>query len=131
MQKAQFMAEKNTPLSITLEQLKIASQKLNLDDSLQRMLSHPKRAIIVSIDIHLDDGSVGVFDGIRVQHWDARGPYKGGIRYTPTVNLNEVTALAMLMTWKCAIADIPFGGAKGGVCVDTKKHSQLELERLT
>jgi glutamate dehydrogenase (NAD(P)+) len=123
--------DEHTPLSVALTQLRLASDKLNLDSGLHRMLSHPKRSIIVSMDIHLDDGSVGVFDGIRVQHWDARGPYKGGIRYTPTVNLDEVTALAMLMTWKCAIADIPFGGAKGGICVDTKKLSQLELERLT
>lgn len=121
----------HTPLSVAHAQLKLAAERLSLDSGLYRMLSHPKRSIIVSMDIHLDDGSVGVFDGIRVQHWDARGPYKGGIRYTPNVNLDEVTALAMLMTWKSAIADIPFGGAKGGVCVDTKKLSQLELERLT
>jgi glutamate dehydrogenase (NAD(P)+) len=127
-----FMANnEHTPLSVALAQLKLASDKLNLDSGLHRMLSHPKRSIIVSMDIHLDNGSVGVFDGIRVQHWDARGPFKGGIRYTPNITLDEVTALAMLMTWKCAIADIPFGGAKGGVCVDTKKLSKLELERLT
>jgi glutamate dehydrogenase (NAD(P)+) len=79
----------------------------------------------------MDNGTVGVFNGVRVQHWDARGPFKGGIRYYPNITLDEVTALAMLMTWKCAIADIPFGGAKGGICVDTKKMSKHELERLT
>ncbi len=125
------MSEEHTPLTVALEQLQLASEKLKLDSSLQKMLSHPKRSIQVSIDIHLDDGSVGVFNGIRVQHWDARGPFKGGIRYFPEVTAEDVTALAMLMTWKCAIADIPFGGAKGGVCVDSKKLSKLELERLT
>ena len=123
--------EERTPLSVALAQLKSASEKLGLDGNLQVMLSQPKRSIIVSIDIHMDDGSVGVFEGMRVQHWDARGPFKGGIRYYPRTTLGEVTALAMLMTWKCAIADIPFGGAKGGIVVDSKKLSQLELERLT
>jgi glutamate dehydrogenase/leucine dehydrogenase len=95
------------------------------------MLSLPKRSISVSIDIRMDNGVVGVFSGVRVQHWDARGPFKGGIRYSPNVTLDDVTALAMLMTWKCAIANIPFGGAKGAVVVDTKKMSRHELERLT
>ncbi|MGD6853374.1 MAG: Glu/Leu/Phe/Val family dehydrogenase [Candidatus Bathyarchaeia archaeon] len=125
------MSEENTPLSVALAQLHLASKKLHLDEGMKKMLSHPKRSIIVSMDIHLEDGSVGVFKGIRVQHWDARGPFKGGIRYFPHVTVDDVTALAMLMTWKCAIADIPFGGAKGGICVDSKKLSQLELERLT
>jgi len=79
----------------------------------------------------MDDGAVDVFKGVRVQHWDARGPFKGGIRYHPKMTLQEITALSMLMTWKCAIADIPYGGAKGGVCVDSKKLSMFELERLT
>jgi glutamate dehydrogenase (NAD(P)+) len=123
--------EEHTPLSVALAQLKSASEKLGLDGNLQVMLSQPKRSIIVSINIHMDDGSVGVFEGMRVQHWDARGPFKGGIRYYPRTTLGEITALAMLMTWKCAIADIPFGGSKGGIVVDSKKLSQLELERLT
>ncbi len=125
------MAEERTSLSVALEQLQLASEKLKLDPSLQKMLRHPKRTINVSMDIHLDDGSIGVFNGIRVQHWDARGPFKGGIRYHPDITAQDVNALAMLMTWKCAIADIPFGGAKGGIYVDSKKLSQLELERLT
>jgi glutamate dehydrogenase/leucine dehydrogenase len=125
------MAEEHTPLTVALSQLKLASEKLNLDSGLHKMLSHPKRSITVSMDIRMDDGSVAVFDGIRVQHWDARGPFKGGIRFYPGITVDEVTALAMLMTWKCAIADIPFGGAKGGVCVDSKKLSEHELERLT
>jgi glutamate dehydrogenase (NAD(P)+) len=125
------MAEEHTPLSVALSQLKLASKKLQLDSGMHKMLSLPKRSIIVSIDIRMDNGTIGVFSGVRVQHWDARGPFKGGIRYYPNITLDEVTALAMLMTWKCAIADIPFGGAKGGVCVDTKKMSKHELERLT
>jgi len=118
-------------LTVALSQLKLASKKLDLDEGLQKMLSHPKRSITVSMDIRMDNGSVGVYNGIRVQHWDARGPFKGGIRFYPSITVDEVTALAMLMTWKCAIADIPFGGAKGGVCVDSKKLSNTELERLT
>jgi glutamate dehydrogenase/leucine dehydrogenase len=125
------MAEEQTPLTVSLSQLKLASKKLKLDEGLQKMLSHPKRSITVSMDIRMDNGSVGVYNGIRVQHWDARGPFKGGIRFYPGITIDEVTALAMLMTWKCAIADIPFGGAKGGVCVDSKKLSNTELERLT
>ena len=125
------MAEEHTALGVALTQLKLASKKLKLDYGMQKMLSHPKRSISVSIDIRMDNGSVGVFNGVRVQHWDARGPFKGGIRFYPNITLDEVTALAMLMTWKCAIVDIPFGGAKGGVCVDSKKLSQHELERLT
>ena len=125
------MAEEHTPLTVSLSQLKLACKKLQLDSGMHKMLSLPKRSISVSIDIRMDNGTVGVFNGVRVQHWDARGPFKGGIRYYPNITLDEVTALAMLMTWKCAIADIPFGGAKGGICVDTKKMSKHELERLT
>jgi glutamate dehydrogenase (NAD(P)+) len=125
------MAEEHTALSVALSQLKLASKKLGLDSGMHKMLSQPKRSISVSIDIRMDNGSVNVFNGMRVQHWDARGPFKGGIRYYPNITLDEVTALAMLMTWKCAIANLPFGGAKGGICVDTKKLSQYELEHLT
>ena len=125
------MSEEHTALSVAISQLKLATKKLPLDSGMYKMLSQPKRSISVSIDIRMDNGSVGVFNGVRVQHWDARGPFKGGIRYYPNITLNEVTALSMLMTWKCAIADIPFGGAKGGICVDTKKMSKNELERLT
>ena len=125
------MSEEHTGLSVALSQLKLACKKLQLDAGTHKMLSLPKRSMSVSVDIRMDNGSVGVFNGLRVQHWDARGPFKGGIRYSPNITLDEVTALAMLMTWKCAIADIPFGGAKGGICVDTKKMSKHELERLT
>jgi glutamate dehydrogenase (NAD(P)+) len=122
---------KHTPLTVAKQQLDLAAKKLELDPGIHKLLSRPKRSIMVSINIKMDRGSIGVFDGIRVQHWDVRGPFKGGIRYYPDITLDEVTALAMLMTWKCAIADIPFGGAKGGVCCDTKKMSRGELERLT
>ncbi len=125
------MTTEHTPLAVAQAQLKLAAKKLNLDPSIHKILSEPKRSIIVSVDIKLDNCSIGVFRGIRVQHWDVRGPFKGGIRYYPNITMAEVTALAMLMTWKCAIADIPYGGAKGGVCVDTKKLSKGELERLT
>jgi glutamate dehydrogenase (NAD(P)+) len=125
------MANEHTPLTVALAQLDLAAKKLHLDQGIHKILSQPKRSIMVSIDIRMDDCSVGVFNGIRVQHWDVKGPFKGGIRYYPNITVDEVTALAMLMTWKCAIADIPYGGAKGGVCCDTKKMSVGELERLT
>jgi glutamate dehydrogenase (NAD(P)+) len=125
------MSEEHSALTVSLSQLKLASKKLGLDSGMHKMLSQPKRTISVSIDIRMDNDCVNVFNGVRVQHWDARGPFKGGIRFYPNITLDEVTALAMLMTWKCAIADIPFGGAKGGICVDSKKLSTHELERLT
>ncbi|XHH08062.1 MAG: Glu/Leu/Phe/Val dehydrogenase [Candidatus Bathyarchaeia archaeon] len=125
------MAQEQTPLSVAQTQLRLATKKLHLDSGMHKMLSQPKRTLTVSIDVHMDDGSIGVFKGIRVQHWDVLGPFKGGLRYYPNITLDEVTALAMLMTWKCAIAGIPFGGAKGGVCIDSKKLSRNELERIT
>jgi glutamate dehydrogenase/leucine dehydrogenase len=125
------MAQEHTALTVALAQLKLAAQKLELNPGIHKMLSQPKRSIIVSIDIRLDNGAIGVYNGVRVQHWDVRGPFKGGIRYYPNITLDEVTALAMLMTWKCAIADIPYGGAKGGVCIDSKKVTKRELERVT
>ena len=120
-----------TALSVALEQLNIATDKLKLDSGLRDMLASPKRSLLVSISVKMDDGRIGVFHGLRVQHWDARGPFKGGIRYHPNVTLDEVSALAMWMTWKCAVVDIPYGGAKGGVCCNPKKMSKGELERMT
>ncbi|MGQ9545328.1 MAG: Glu/Leu/Phe/Val family dehydrogenase [Candidatus Bathycorpusculaceae bacterium] len=120
-----------TALDTALEQLKIAAEKLNLDPGIHELLKHPKRSLIVSVTIKMDNGGIGTFTGCRVQHNDARGPFKGGIRYHPNVSLDEVTALAMWMTWKCAVVDIPYGGAKGGVCCNPKKMSKDELERLT
>ncbi|HEX4578471.1 MAG TPA: Glu/Leu/Phe/Val dehydrogenase [Candidatus Dormibacteraeota bacterium] len=108
-----------------------ASELLGLDPALRVVLREVKRQLIVSFPVKMDDGSVRMFDGFRVQHNMARGPAKGGIRYHPGVTLDEVKALAMWMTWKCAIAGLPFGGAKGGVVVDPKALSMGELERLT
>jgi glutamate dehydrogenase/leucine dehydrogenase len=125
------MVETQTALAVALEQLKIAAEKLDLDPGLHCMLACPKRSLIVSIQVKMDDGNINVFTGCRVQHWDARGPFKGGIRYHPDVTFDEVTALAIWMTWKCAVVDIPYGGAKGGVCCNPKKMSKGEVERLT
>ncbi len=108
-----------------------AAQKLNLDEGLWKILRYPQREIIVHIPVAMDDGRIEVFTGFRVQHSIARGPAKGGVRYSPDVTLDEVRALASWMTWKCAVVNIPFGGAKGGVIVDPKKLTLSELERLT
>ena len=108
-----------------------AAQKLNLDEGLWKVLRYPSREIIVHIPVMMDNGSIEVFTGFRVQHSIARGPGKGGIRYSPDVTLDEVRALASWMTWKCAVVNIPFGGAKGGVICDPKKMSIGELERMT
>jgi glutamate dehydrogenase (NAD(P)+) len=108
-----------------------AARKLNLDPGLWRVLSSPFREIIVHFPVALDNGRIEMFTGFRVQHSIARGPAKGGIRYAPDVTLDEVRALASWMTWKCAVVNIPFGGAKGGVICDPKTMSQSELERMT
>ena len=108
-----------------------AAQKLNLDEGLWKILQYPSREIIVHIPVAMDDGRLEVFTGFRVQHSIARGPAKGGVRYSPEVTLDEVRALASWMTWKCAVVNIPFGGAKGGIIVDPKKLSNAELEKLT
>ena len=108
-----------------------AAQKLNLNEGLWRILRYPSREIIVHIPVAMDDGRLEVFTGFRVQHSIARGPAKGGVRYSPDVTLDEVRALASWMTWKCAVVNIPFGGAKGGIIVDPKKLSMGELEKLT
>ena len=108
-----------------------AARKLNLEDDLWKVLRSPSREIIVHFPVLMDDGHVELFTGFRVHHSLARGPAKGGIRFGPDVNLDEVRALASWMTWKCAVVDIPFGGAKGGVICDPKKLSKGELERIT
>ena len=114
-----------------LAQLDEAARLMNLDEGVHDVLRTPKRALTVAVPIKLDAGQVRVFQGYRVHHNTTRGPSKGGIRYHPSVTLDEVKALAMWMTWKCAIAGIPYGGAKGGVVVDPKELSRDELERLT
>jgi glutamate dehydrogenase (NAD(P)+) len=108
-----------------------AAELINLESGLRAVLREVKRQLIVSFPVKMDDGSVRVFEGYRVQHNMARGPAKGGIRYHQGVSLDEVKALAMWMTWKCAIAGLPFGGAKGGIVVDPKHLSEGELERMT
>jgi glutamate dehydrogenase (NAD(P)+) len=109
----------------------LAAQKLNLDEGVWRVLQYPSRELIVHIPVSMDSGRLEVFTGFRVQHSIARGPSKGGIRYAPDVTLDEVRALAAWMTWKCAVVNIPFGGAKGGVICDPHKMSMGELERMT
>jgi len=109
----------------------LAARKLNLDEGLWRVLRSPGREITVHIPVQMDDGRLEVFTGYRVQHSIARGPAKGGIRFAPDVNLDEVRALASWMTWKCAVVNIPFGGAKGGIICDPHKMSMGELERMT
>src|SRR3954468_7288328 len=124
-------AEKPNPYEIAVEQFMIAADKLNLDDGMKQILSHPKRELTVHFPVRMDDGSYRVFTGYRVQHSLTRGPAKGGIRYHQDVTLDEVKALAMWMTWKCAVVGIPYGGGKGGVIVDPKKLSMKEVEALT
>ncbi|MEN2974402.1 MAG: Glu/Leu/Phe/Val dehydrogenase [Candidatus Caldarchaeales archaeon] len=118
-------------LEAAIKQFDEAADILKLDEGLREFLKMPKRTLIVSIPVKMDDGSIKTFMGVRVQHSSARGPYKGGIRYYPTVTVEEVTALAMLMTWKTAVVDLPYGGAKGGVRCNPKEMSKDELERLT
>src|SRR5216683_7064799 len=108
-----------------------AADRLHLDDGMCKVLRSPTKEITVHIPVQLDDGRLEVFTGYRVQHSIARGPGKGGIRFGPDVTLDEVRALASWMTWKCAVVNIPFGGAKGGVICDPHKMSQGELERMT
>jgi glutamate dehydrogenase (NAD(P)+) len=109
----------------------VAARKLGLDEGLSHYLRTPNREIIVHIPVAMDDGKLGVFEGYRVQHSIARGPCKGGVRYSPDVTLDEIRGLAAEMTWKCAVVNIPFGGAKGGVVCDPSKLSKGELERIT
>jgi glutamate dehydrogenase/leucine dehydrogenase len=119
------------PFDAVIKQLDIVAGKLKLDPSLTERLKSPRRIIIVSVPVKMDDGKIKVFTGYRVQYDMVRGPYKGGIRYHPNVDLDEIKALAAWMTWKCAVVDIPYGGAKGGVACNPKEMSRGELERLT
>jgi glutamate dehydrogenase (NAD(P)+) len=114
-----------------LYQLDQAAKRMNLDPGVHEVLRHPRRALEVSVPTRMDDGTVRVFQGYRVHHNTSRGPSKGGIRYHMGVTMDEVKALAMWMTWKCSIVNIPFGGAKGGVVVDPGKLSAAELQRMT
>jgi glutamate dehydrogenase/leucine dehydrogenase len=116
---------------MALKQLQETAKIINLDDGIHKILAKPKRVLTVSLPVKMDDGRIEVFTGFRSQHNDARGPFKGGIRYHPQVTIEEVMALSMWMTWKCAIVGIPLGGGKGGIICNPKNMSNLELERMT
>jgi len=116
-----------TIFSAMLHEFDGAARILNLDPGIWRILTHPKRQMIVSCPVQMDSGQIEVFTAYRVQYNIALGPAKGGIRYHPDVSLDEVTALAAWMTWKCAVANIPFGGGKGGVSCDPTRMSRREL----
>jgi len=118
-------------LRTSLAQLDQVAARLRLDQDLHERLRHPRRALVVSIPVKMDDGKTAVFTGYRVHHNSVLGPTKGGLRYAPDVSLGEVSALAMLMSWKCALMGLPYGGAKGGVRCDPRRLSRQELENLT
>ena len=124
-------SEEANPWEAQVARSDVAARKLNLDEGLWKILREPSREIIVHIPVQIDDGTVESFTGFRVQHSIGRGPAKGGIRYGPNVTLDETRALASWMTWKCALVNIPFGGAAGGVICDPDMMSKRELERLT
>jgi glutamate dehydrogenase (NAD(P)+) len=130
-QPAASDAPAENPFQNALEQLDAVADRLGLDAGMRDILRHCKREFTVNFPVKMDDGSIRVFTGYRVHHNEARGPVKGGLRYSPNVSLDEVRALSMWMTWKCAVAGLPYGGAKGGVIVDPRALSRRELERLT
>jgi glutamate dehydrogenase (NAD(P)+) len=125
------MAEHGAIFGAMLQEFDVAARILNLEPGVWKILTHPKRQIIVSCPVQMDNGEIEVFTGYRVQYNITLGPAKGGIRFHPDVSLDEVTALAAWMTWKCAVAHIPFGGGKGGVICDPTRMSRRELEALT
>ncbi len=129
--KSVALEQETNPWESQAARFDLAAHKLNLDEGLWKVLRYPTREIILHIPVQMDDGHLEVFTGFRVQHSIARGPAKGGIRYAPDVTLDEVRALASWMTWKCAVVNIPFGGAKGGVICDPHRMSMGELERMT
>jgi len=125
-----LLSETN-PFEMAKKQIDIVAEKMGLNGDIKKFLKRVERALIVSIPITMDDGSLEIFEGYRVHHSTVRGPGKGGLRFAPNVNLDEVKALATWMTWKCSLLNLPLGGAKGGIRVDPKKLSKKELERLT
>ena len=125
------MSDHGTVFGAMLQEFEGAARILNLDPGIWKMLTHPRRQIVVSCPVQMDNGEIEVFTGYRVQYNITLGPAKGGIRYHPGVSLDEVTALAAWMTWKCAVAQLPFGGGKGGVICDPTRMSRRELEALT
>ncbi len=125
------MTEESDPLTNMLKMVDEAADRLNLDPNIHNMMRKPQRSLYVSVGIEMDNGNYEVFDGWRIQWNYVRGPSKGGVRYHPSVSYEEVAALAGWMTWKCAVADLPYGGAKGGIACDPSKMSMREIERLT
>ncbi|MFX0020000.1 MAG: Glu/Leu/Phe/Val dehydrogenase [Promethearchaeota archaeon] len=125
------MTNKLNPFDVAKKQIDIVAEEMGLDPNIREYLKRVERSLIVSIPIIMDDGSLKIFEGYRVHHSTVRGPGKGGIRYSPDVYLDEVKALATWMTFKCSLLNLPLGGAKGGVCVNPRKLSERELERLT
>ncbi|MCA1819244.1 MAG: Glu/Leu/Phe/Val dehydrogenase, partial [Halobacteriales archaeon] len=125
------MAETSlNPYTMALAQLQAVAKRMKLDPNIHEVLKHPMRSLEVSLPVRMDNGTIKVFTGYRVQHSMARGPAKGGVRFHQNVTLDEVKALAMWMTWKCAVVGIPYGGAKGGVIVDPRDLTHGELERM-
>src|SRR5438552_9701049 len=131
MDRTEQRVAEGSALETALRQLDDAARVMDLEPGVHEVLAHPRRALEVAIPVKMDDGSIRVFRGYRVHHNTSRGPSKGGIRYHPSVDLDEAKALAMWMTWKCAVVSIPYGGAKGGVVVDPAKLSPGELQRMT
>ena len=123
--------ENRNPYENMLSVLNETCTMMGMKESEYVFLKYPEREVKVSIPVEMDNGEIRVFEGYRVQHNSARGPYKGGLRFHPNTDLNEVKALAAWMSFKCAVANIPFGGSKGGITVDPSKLSKSELERLT
>jgi glutamate dehydrogenase (NAD(P)+) len=131
IENAPIKAGDDDPFESMMARFQVAADILNLDQGIYEYLKTPQKQIIVAIPIQMDNGRIEVFEGYRVIHNDVRGPSKGGIRYTPDVNLAEIKALAAWMTWKCAVVNLPFGGAKGGVKCDPKQLTKVELEKIT
>jgi glutamate dehydrogenase (NAD(P)+) len=124
-------APRTSPHTTALAQLATTVDRLGYDEGMHRMLATPRRELHVAVPLRRDDGRIELLAGYRVQHNISRGPGKGGLRYAPGVDIDEVRALAMWMTWKCAVVDLPYGGAKGGVAIDPRGYSTAELERVT
>ena len=131
IQETTRLAGETNPFRAAQRQFDQAADRLALDDRMRAILRVPRRELVVNFPVEMDGGSCRMYRGYRIQHNVSRGPAKGGIRYHPSASLDEVRALAMWMTWKCAVVEIPFGGAKGGVTVDPKPLSRRELENLT
>lgn len=126
-----MLKENLNPLESAQKQIKMACDELQLDPAVYELLKEPQRVIEISIPVRMDDGATRIFKGYRSIHNDAIGPGKGGLRFHPAVNLDEVKALSIWMTFKCCVTGIPYGGAKGGITVDPRTLSQGELERLS